>query len=91
MSTPDGRQDGRGHSRHAPSGYDFALSSDAEPPAHVIGMLSHYKGEIVWALQMRQAEQRGLIAQWIDGHSVQRQQASAPIAAAERDRRTRSS
>jgi hypothetical protein len=45
MSTPDGRQDGLGQSRHAPPGYDFAHSSDAELPAHVIGTLSHYKRE----------------------------------------------
>ena len=36
MSTPDGRENGLGQSRHAPPGYELALSSDAEPPAHVI-------------------------------------------------------
>jgi hypothetical protein len=45
MSTPDGRQDGLGQSRHAPPGHDLALSSEAEQPAHVIGTLSHYKRE----------------------------------------------
>jgi hypothetical protein len=45
MSTPDGRQDTREQSRHAPSGYDFGLSSDAELPAHVIGTLSHDRRE----------------------------------------------
>jgi hypothetical protein len=44
-STPDGRQDERGQSRHSPPGYDCVLWSDAEPPAHVIGTLSHDRRE----------------------------------------------
>ena len=45
MSTPDGRENGLGQSRHAPWGYAFALSSDGKLPAHLIGALSHYKRE----------------------------------------------
>jgi hypothetical protein len=47
-------------------GYDLVLEHDVDPPANLVAMLRHFKSELVSALRMRQAEQRGLITQWVN-------------------------
>jgi hypothetical protein len=49
-------------------GYDLVLEHDVDPPANLVAMLRHFKSELVSALRMRQAEQRGLITQWVNDH-----------------------
>jgi len=49
-------------------GYDLILEHEADPPPHLVAMLRHYKRELVGALRMREAEQRSLVAQWINNH-----------------------
>jgi hypothetical protein len=49
-------------------GYDLVLEHQADPPPNLVAMLRHYKPELVSALRMREAEQRSLIAQWINDH-----------------------
>jgi len=72
-------------------GYDLVLEHDVDPPANLVAMLRHFKSELVSALRMRQAEQRGLITQGSTTTSRPRQPASAPIAVTGRDRSTHSS
>jgi hypothetical protein len=47
-------------------GYDLVLEHDVDPPANLVAMLRHFKSELVSVLRMRQAEQRGLITQWVN-------------------------
>jgi hypothetical protein len=49
-------------------GYDLVLEHDVDPPANLVAMLRHFKSELVSVLRMRQAEQRGLITQWVNDH-----------------------
>jgi hypothetical protein len=49
-------------------GYDLVLEHEADPPPNLVAMLRHYKPELVSVLRMRQADQRSLIAQWINNH-----------------------
>ena len=49
-------------------GYDLVLEHQADPPPNLVAMLRHYKPELVSALRMREAEQRSLVAQWINDH-----------------------
>jgi hypothetical protein len=49
-------------------GYDLVLEHDTDPPVNLVAMLRRFKPELVSALRMRQAEQRSLIAQWINNH-----------------------
>jgi hypothetical protein len=47
-------------------GYELVLEHDVDPPANLVAMLRHFRSELVSALRMRQAEQRGLITQWVN-------------------------
>ena len=49
-------------------GYDLVLEHNTDPPANLIAMIRRFKPGLVSALRMRQAEQRSLIAQWINNH-----------------------
>jgi hypothetical protein len=51
-------------------GYDLVLEHDDDPPANLVAMLRRFKPELLSALRMRQADQRSLIAQWINDHFI---------------------
>jgi hypothetical protein len=51
-------------------GYNLVVEYDADPSAQLLGMLRHFKPELVSALRMRQGEQRSLITQWINDHFI---------------------
>jgi hypothetical protein len=51
-------------------GYDLVLEHDANPPADLVAICRRFKPELVRALRMRQAEQHGLVARWINEHFV---------------------
>ncbi len=72
-------------------GYDLVLEHDADPPAHLVAMLRHFKPELVSALRMRQAEQRSLITQWVADHFTSSPPGVCAHCGGGRDPRTRSS